>query len=131
MFAPGRLGAAAAYNYGVTQAVGDYVARQDFDDRSYPDRLKRQVALKMMGVKSAEELARVFVAVGLAQNFAAVLALATEGLRGHMKLHAQNIALMAGAKGDEIDAVAKRLVELGKVRADLAETELAALRAKR
>ena len=90
-----------------------------------------QVALKMLGVKSAEELARVFVAVGLAQNFAAVLALATEGLKGHMKLHAQNIAMMAGAKGDEIDAVARRLVELGKVRADLAETELAALRAER
>ena len=45
VFAPGRLGAAAAYNYGVEQAVGEYVARQDFDDRSYPDRLRLQVAL--------------------------------------------------------------------------------------
>jgi len=45
VFAPGRLGAAAAYNYGVQQARGEYVARQDFDDRSYPDRLKLQVAL--------------------------------------------------------------------------------------
>jgi glycosyltransferase involved in cell wall biosynthesis len=45
VFAPGRLGAAAAYNYGVSQAVGEYVARQDFDDRSYPDRLRLQVAL--------------------------------------------------------------------------------------
>jgi glycosyltransferase involved in cell wall biosynthesis len=45
VFAPGRLGAAAAYNYGVTQARGEYVARQDFDDRSYPDRLRLQVAL--------------------------------------------------------------------------------------
>ena len=44
VFAPGRLGAAAAYNYGVAQAVGEYVARQDFDDRSYPDRLRQQVA---------------------------------------------------------------------------------------
>lgn len=44
VFAPGRLGAASAYNYGVAQAVGEYVARQDFDDRSYPDRLQRQVA---------------------------------------------------------------------------------------
>jgi glycosyltransferase EpsE len=42
---PGRLGAAAAYNYGVAQARGEYVARQDFDDRSYPDRLRLQVAL--------------------------------------------------------------------------------------
>jgi glycosyltransferase involved in cell wall biosynthesis len=45
VFAPGRLGAAAAYNYGVAQARGEYVARQDFDDRSYPDRLRLQVAL--------------------------------------------------------------------------------------
>jgi glycosyltransferase involved in cell wall biosynthesis len=45
IFAPGRLGAAAAYNYGVEQARGEYIARQDFDDRSYPQRLRLQVAL--------------------------------------------------------------------------------------
>jgi glycosyltransferase involved in cell wall biosynthesis len=45
VFAPGRLGAAAAYNFGVAQARGQYVARQDFDDRSYPNRLGLQVAL--------------------------------------------------------------------------------------
>jgi glycosyltransferase involved in cell wall biosynthesis len=45
VFAPGRLGAAAAYNYGVAQAQGEYIARQDFDDRSYPERLRLQVAL--------------------------------------------------------------------------------------
>ncbi len=45
VFAPGRLGAAAAYNYGVAQASGEYIARQDFDDRSYPERLRLQVAL--------------------------------------------------------------------------------------
>jgi glycosyltransferase EpsE len=44
VFAPGRLGAAAAYNYAVAQAQGDYIARQDFDDRSHPDRLRLQVA---------------------------------------------------------------------------------------
>lgn len=44
VFSPGRLGAAAAYNYGVAQATGEYVARQDFDDRSYPERLRLQVA---------------------------------------------------------------------------------------
>jgi glycosyltransferase involved in cell wall biosynthesis len=43
VFAPGRLGAAAAYNYGVEQAQGEYIAHQDFDDRSYPDRLRFQV----------------------------------------------------------------------------------------
>jgi len=45
VFAPGRLGAAAAYNFGVAQARGEYVARQDFDDRSFPERLRLQVAL--------------------------------------------------------------------------------------
>lgn len=44
VFAPGRLGAASAYNYGVAQAAGEYVARQDFDDRSYPERLRQQLA---------------------------------------------------------------------------------------
>ncbi|MFL5401336.1 MAG: glycosyltransferase family 2 protein [Gemmatimonadales bacterium] len=44
VFAPGRLGAAAAYNYGVAQATAEYIARQDFDDRSYPERLRLQVA---------------------------------------------------------------------------------------
>jgi glycosyltransferase involved in cell wall biosynthesis len=45
VFAPGRLGAAAAYNFGVSQARGEYIARQDFDDRSYPERLRLQVEL--------------------------------------------------------------------------------------
>src|SRR5918997_5121963 len=45
VFSPGRLGISAAANYGVSQARGEYVARQDFDDRSYPDRLQLQVAL--------------------------------------------------------------------------------------
>ncbi|HEY8258005.1 MAG TPA: glycosyltransferase [Gemmatimonadales bacterium] len=45
VFSPGRLGAAGAYNYGVSQARGEYVARQDFDDRSYPNRLRLQVDL--------------------------------------------------------------------------------------
>ncbi|MFA7438472.1 hydroxymethylglutaryl-CoA reductase, degradative [Castellaniella sp.] len=86
--------------------------------------------LKIMRIESAEQLARVIAAVGLAQNFAALKVLATEGVqKGHMSLHSQNIALMAGAQGDEIARVAHRLVELGTVRIDVAERELRALRA--
>ncbi|MFA5664875.1 hydroxymethylglutaryl-CoA reductase, degradative [Castellaniella sp.] len=85
--------------------------------------------LKIMRIESAEQLARVIAAVGLAQNFAALKVLATEGVqKGHMSLHSQNIALMAGAQGDEIALVARRLVELGTVRIDVAEQELEALR---
>ena len=91
-----------------------------------------RLALKMLGVKTAEELARIIAAVGLAQNFAALRVLATTGVqKGHMSLHAHNIALMAGAVGDEVDVVAKRLVAAGRVRVDLAEAELVALRARR
>jgi len=88
-----------------------------------------RIALKIIGVESAAELARIIAAVGLAQNFSALKALATTGIRkGHMALHAQNIAMMAGARGDEIEQLAKRLVSLGKVRLDIAEQELNALR---
>lgn len=89
-----------------------------------------QLCLKMLGVTSAEELARIIAAVGLAQNFAAMRVLATTGVqKGHMALHAHNIAMMAGAVGDEVDALARRLVAGGKVRIDIAEAELARLRA--
>jgi hydroxymethylglutaryl-CoA reductase len=89
-----------------------------------------KVALKVLGVGSAEELARIIAAVGLAQNFSAMKALATTGIqKGHMALHAQNVALMAGALGDEVDRVAQALVASGTVRIDVAEAELARLRA--
>jgi hydroxymethylglutaryl-CoA reductase len=88
-----------------------------------------QAALEIMGVRSAEHLARLIAAVGLAQNFAALRVLATTGVQqGHMSLHAQNIALMAGAKGDEVDRVAERLRERGTVRVDVAEEVLQELR---
>ncbi|MEQ3670460.1 hydroxymethylglutaryl-CoA reductase, degradative [Pseudophaeobacter sp.] len=75
-----------------------------------------QAALKLLGVTSAQELAEVTVAVGLAQNMAALRALATEGIqRGHMTLHARNIAITAGAQGSDIDRVAKAIVEAGDV----------------
>jgi len=80
-----------------------------------------QAALRLMGVASAVELAEVTVAVGLAQNMAALRALATEGIqKGHMALHARNIAILAGAQGDEIDAVARALAASGNVSVDKA-----------
>ncbi len=75
-----------------------------------------KAALKLMGVASAQELAEVVAAVGLAQNMAALRALATEGIqRGHMTLHARNIAITAGATGSDIDRVAKAIVAEGDV----------------
>jgi len=72
-----------------------------------------KVALKILGVKTARELAEVMAAVGLAQNLAALRALAHEGIqRGHMSLHARNIAIMAGATGELIDVIAERMVNL-------------------
>jgi hydroxymethylglutaryl-CoA reductase len=88
-----------------------------------------RLGLKILGVNTAEELARIIAAVGLAQNFSALKALATTGIqRGHMALHAQNIAMMAGAVGDEIERLAQVLVEKGMVRMDVADAELALLR---
>ena len=75
-----------------------------------------RVALKILGVRSAKELAEVMGAVGLAQNFAALRALATEGIqRGHMRLHARNLAMMAGATGDLVDRVAEIMVSEGRI----------------
>ena len=80
-----------------------------------------QLALKILDVKSAQELGEIAVAVGLAQNLGALRALATEGIqRGHMALHARNIALAAGAKGDEIDRIAKIMAQEKDVRTDCA-----------
>ncbi|WP_038014895.1 hydroxymethylglutaryl-CoA reductase, degradative [Terasakiella pusilla] len=88
-----------------------------------------KASLEILGVQTAEDLAKAIAAVGLAQNFAAMRALATDGIqKGHMGLHAKNIAVMAGAVGDEIDTIAKTLVQLGTVRVDVAEQELAKLR---
>ncbi|MEM2527323.1 MAG: hydroxymethylglutaryl-CoA reductase, degradative [Candidatus Bathyarchaeia archaeon] len=81
-----------------------------------------RIALKILGVKSARELAEVMAAVGLAQNLAALRALAHEGIqRGHMSLHARNIAIMAGATGELIDIIAERMVEERKIRMDRAK----------
>ena len=70
-----------------------------------------QTAIKILGVKTAEELSRIIAAVGLAQNFAAMRALATDGIqKGHMKLHARNIATVAGANGELLDKVVNKMV---------------------
>lgn len=80
-----------------------------------------QLSLRILGVKTAQDLAEIAVAVGLAQNLGAMRALATEGIqRGHMALHARNIALVAGARGDEVDWVARQLVQAHDVRTDRA-----------
>jgi hydroxymethylglutaryl-CoA reductase len=85
--------------------------------------------VRLLGVTSAAELAQVVASVGLAQNFAALRALATEGIqRGHMELHARNVAAMAGATGAEVDRVVQRLVEERKIRIDRAREVLAELR---
>ena len=77
-----------------------------------------------------QELADVIVAVGLAQNRPRSARSPTEGIqRGHMSLHARNVAVSAGASGEEVDAVVQALVAEGKVRQDRAEAVLAELRA--
>ena len=69
-------------------------------------------SLKILKVNSSQELAIVIASVGLAQNFAALLALASDGIqKGHMKLHSRNIAFMAGARGNMIDIISEHLVK--------------------
>jgi hydroxymethylglutaryl-CoA reductase len=88
-----------------------------------------RAALKLMGVSSASELAEIIVSVGLAQNLAALRALATEGIqRGHMTLHARQVAIAAGAEGEWIERLARRLVEEKTVRIDRAIEILTAWR---
>ena len=81
-----------------------------------------RAALKILGVKTATEMGEVFASLGLAQNFAAMRALATEGIqRGHMGLHSRNVAIQAGATGDLVDKIAEIMVKERKVRADRAK----------
>ncbi|MFN2232372.1 MAG: hydroxymethylglutaryl-CoA reductase, degradative [Anaerolineae bacterium] len=88
-----------------------------------------RLAIKILGVESARELGEVIAAVGLSQNLAAIRALATEGIqRGHMRLHARQVALAAGAEGDEVSAVAEQMASEGAVHVERAEAILRALR---
>ncbi len=91
-----------------------------------------KICRKILGVQTARELGEVMAAVGLAQNLAAMRALATEGIqRGHMKLHARNIAATAGAKGELIDIVARKMVMEKKIRLDRAVEILRELKGHR
>ncbi|MGA3110252.1 MAG: 3-hydroxy-3-methylglutaryl-CoA reductase, partial [Candidatus Bathyarchaeia archaeon] len=81
-----------------------------------------KIAVKILGIKTARDLAEVIVSVGLAQNLAALRALASEGIqRGHMGLHARNVAISVGAKGDLIEKISARMVAERKVRVDRAK----------
>ena len=81
-----------------------------------------KIVLKTLGVKTASELGKVMAAVGLAQNLRALRALAHEGIqRGHMSLHARNVAITAGASGPLIDMIVERMVSERKVRMDRAK----------
>jgi hydroxymethylglutaryl-CoA reductase len=85
-----------------------------------------RLALKIMDVKSAQDLGEIAVAVGLAQNMGALRALSTEGIqRGHMALHARNIAMAAGATGADVDWVVKKMIAATDVRTDFAVELLA------
>jgi len=88
-----------------------------------------RAALKLIGIQSARELAEIIVSVGLAQNLAALRALATEGIqRGHMGLHARQVAIAAGAAGDEVARVAGQMVQERTVRIDRATEILSEIR---
>jgi len=85
-----------------------------------------RIALKLLNVSSARELSEVVVSVGLAQNLAAMRALATEGIqKGHMSLHARQVAMAAGAEGQDIERIAQTMVDQQKIRIDYAESLLA------
>lgn len=88
-----------------------------------------QAALKLLDVKSASELAEICVCAGLANNLAALRALATEGIqRGHMGLHARQIAMATGAAGEEVDAIAQMMVAERNIKPARATELLAVLR---
>lgn len=84
-----------------------------------------QLSLELMEIQTASELAQIIVAVGLAQNMGAIRALATEGIqRGHMTLHARNIASQVGRNAEEIDWLEQKMIEQNDVRMDAAKNLL-------
>ena len=90
---------------------------------------KAKLMRKILGITSAREFADVLASVGLAQNFGAIRALAVEGIqKGHMELHARNVAVSAGAKGEEIDRIAEMMVKERRIRGDVAAEMLKKIR---
>jgi hydroxymethylglutaryl-CoA reductase len=88
-----------------------------------------KVALKILGHPSARRLAEVIASVGLAQNLGAIRALATEGIqKGHMGLHARQLAAAAGAVGPQIDQIAQKMIDEDKIRAERAKELVAELK---
>lgn len=88
-----------------------------------------RLALKILGVSKSQELAEVMAAVGLAQNLGALRALVQEGIqRGHMRLHARNLVVMAGAEGVLIDRAVEALIESGEIRFEKAQEVVSRLR---
>ena len=91
--------------------------------------LFRSAGLRIAEVTTAQDLAEIIVAAGLAQNLAALRVLATEGVqRGHMSLHAKNLAASVGASAEEAEIIVDRLIEEKVFRFDRAESLLAELR---
>jgi hydroxymethylglutaryl-CoA reductase len=91
-----------------------------------------KVAMKILSVKTAPELAEVIASVGLAQNLAAIRALATEGIqRGHMSLHARQMATAAGASGEMVTRVVETMLSEGNIRLERAKEIVAQLRGER
>ena len=81
-----------------------------------------KICTKILGVKSAQELACIMTATGLAQNYSAVRALVTEGIqKGHMRLHARNLAAAAGATPNQIDEIVQKMIEEKKISLDRAK----------
>ena len=81
-----------------------------------------RASVKILGVETATELGHVIASVGLAQNLAALRALASEGIqKGHMALHARNVAATAGARGDQVDIIAEKLVKEKNVKVERAK----------
>jgi len=81
-----------------------------------------RACVKILGVKTALELGHIIASVGLAQNLAALRALASEGIqKGHMALHARNVASTAGARGEQVDIIAEQLVKEKNVKVERAK----------